>query len=160
MVAATAAADPAEESTDRLVGIGYKAGNGVGFLGADVVVDPIPHLGVEVQGAVFPVSVNNETSNGWAIATELRSYLAAHGSTPYASIGVVYAHLELGTASASATGTFANLGYEWRWRMGLRVHVGGGVGYLTKAEAMDGPNTATIGGKVYPNIEAGVRYMF
>jgi hypothetical protein len=171
VLAAPAAAQPSETpppvapaaapANQKLVGVGYKAGNGVGFLGADLVIDPIPHLGFELQGSMFPMSANNESSMGYAVAPELRGYLfAGPRSTPYVSVGAVYAHITLGTATASATGTFANIGYEWRWGVGLGLHLGAGVGYLTKAEAMDGPNTVTLGGKVNPNIELGLRYMF
>jgi hypothetical protein len=147
---------------ERMFGLGYKAGNGIGFLGADLVIDPIPHLGVDLQAAFMPVSTNTgETSNIYAVAPALDYYLfAGDRSTPYISAGVVYASLKLGGASASALGTFANVGYEWKWPFGLGVQLGGGVGYIAKAEATDGTTMVSIGGKLNPNLEIGLRYMF
>ena len=174
LLAATAAAEPppapgapgAPVAPTKLLGVGYKAGNGVGFLGADLVIDPIPHLGFDLQGSLLPLTIQNangttESGTGYAVAPAVRGYLFdGQRSTPYLSVGMVYAHITVGTATASATGTFANVGYEWRWSFGLGIHVGGGVGYLTKAEAMDGPNMVTLGGKVNPNLELGLSYMF
>jgi hypothetical protein len=173
LLTATAAAEPPGATTpeapaapQKLLGVGYKAGNGVGFLGADLIVNPIPHLGFDLQGSLFPVTIqspNGMTSSatGYAIAPAVRGYLYdGQRSTPYLSVGAVYARLTLDTVTAAATGTFANLGYEWRWSFGLGIHVGGGVGYLTKAEATDGVRTVSFGGKVNPNLEFGLSYMF
>jgi hypothetical protein len=151
-----------------MFGIGYKAGNGVGFLGADLIVNPIPHLGFDLQASFEPMSVTtigpgaSTTESGllWAIVPAVTGYLFPRGSTPYLSAGMVYAHLGLETASATVTGTFANIGYEWKWKSGLGLQLGGGVGYITHGEAMSGNATIEVGGKLNPNLEIGLRYMF
>jgi hypothetical protein len=152
-------------ATNKMFGVGYKAGNGIGFLGADILVAPVPHFALDVQGAFMPVSISgpnvNDSANIYAVAPAVQySLWDGQRSTPYVSVGMVYAHLALGGATASVLGEFANLGYEWRWQSGLGIQLGGGVGYIAHGEASNGTNMVTIGGKVNPNIELGLRYMF
>src|SRR4051794_3413570 len=40
---------PAEEVVSRHVGVGYKIGNGLGFVGADLLIEPIEHLTFDLQ---------------------------------------------------------------------------------------------------------------
>jgi hypothetical protein len=149
------------ESDGKMLGVGYKAGNGIGFLGADVIIDPTPHLGFDVHAAFLPVSSGDDSGTIYAIAPAVQGYLfAGNRSTPYASAGVVYATLTLGNATASVLGTFVNVGYEWRWASGFGIQLGGGVGYIKKAEATDGTSMVSFGGTVNPNLEIGLRYRF
>jgi hypothetical protein len=155
---------PAPAPAAKMFGVGYKAGNGIGFLGADILVAPIPHMAIDIQGAFMPVTVvgpnTNDSGTVYAVAPALQFSLWDGRSTPYISAGMVYAHLALGGATASVLGTFGNVGYEWRWQSGLGIQLGGGVGYINKGEASNGTSMVTIGGKVNPNIELGLRYMF
>jgi len=59
-------------------------------------------------------------------------------STPYLSLGYVYATLTLDNVRASLHGGFANAGYEWKWRSGLAILVGGGAAVLASISATDG----------------------
>ena len=161
LLGSIAHADATDTPDSKMVGIGYKAGNGIGFLGGDLIVNPMPHLGLDLHAAVFPVSGNGENGLIYAVAPAVQGFLfAGQRSTPYVSVGVVYAHLTLGGATASVLGTFVNVGYEWRWRSGLGVQLGGGIGYINKAEATDGQSMVSFGGNINPNLEIGVRYMF
>jgi hypothetical protein len=148
------------------LGVGYKLGDGIGFEGADVIISPAPHIVVDLFGSIFPVdSVSatgtTTTTNGYAFAPGVQYHLRDEGaSTPYAAVGLQYAHLTLDGVSASAAGFYANLGYEWKWSWGLGVQLGGGLQYLQKGEATSGTTTLTFGGSVKPNLEFGLRYMF
>jgi len=158
-------APPVPPAQQKMFGVGYKAGNGVGFLGADLLFDPIPHFGLDLQANFMPMTVatptGNETGTIWAVAPAVHGYLFdGQRSTPYLSVGMVYAHLALESATASVTGTFANVGYEWKWASGLGIELGAGVGYITHGEAMSATSKIEIGGTVNPNIELGFRYLF
>lgn len=50
-----APAEPEEPSSKRL-GLGYKIGNGLGFVGADVIVNVVDHLSLDLQ-------VNHESTD-------------------------------------------------------------------------------------------------
>lgn len=147
---------------DKRLGIGYKLGNGIGFYGGDVVIDPLPHLSLDLYAAYVSQSDDaGSTATGWAIAPAVQGELfTGQRSTPYVAIGMQYVSLSLGNATASGTGFFANLGYEWKWRSGLGIQLGGGVQHLSRVEATDGVRNVSTGGKTAPNIELGVRYMF
>jgi hypothetical protein len=144
------------------VGVGYKLGNGIGFYGGDVVVNPLPHLSLDLYGAYVSQDADGGgTATGWALAPAVQGALFAGArSTPYVALGLQYVSLTLGGATASGTGFFVNLGYEWKWRSGLGIQLGGGIQHLSAIEATDGVTSVRTGGKTAPNIEFGVRYMF
>ncbi len=137
-------------------GIGYKAGNGVGFAGLDLIVSPFKHLSFELQGSSFFGGFDS----GFAIAPGVVGAWHDQGSTPYVKLGAIYIHATLDDAVVDGTGGFANIGYEWKWDYGLGIQLGGGVGYLQELKAVSGNESVTIGGKVSPNLEIGVRYRF
>jgi hypothetical protein len=151
---ATATAEDVAPS-DPLLGVGYKIGNGIGFLGADILVTPLPHVSLDVHVAYAP-----GFDSAYAMAPALQAHLFTGRSTPYAAVGMQYVWARLGEVTASGTGFFANLGYEWKWTWGLGVQLGGGVQRLNEISATDGTRTATVGGKVAPNLEVGLRYRF
>jgi len=155
---ATAEVTPPEKT----LGIGYKLGNGIGFLGGDVIVHPIPHLTFDLYGTYFQLKASTgETGSGWAAAPAVQYHLfAGQRSSPYAALGMQYVHLAIAGATGDGYGGYANVGYEWKWRFGLGIQLGAGVQYLTKATATSGQMTITTGGQVAPNLELGVRYMF
>ena len=145
------------EGTDRHLGVGYKIGNGLGFVGADIVVSPIPHLALDLQANHY---ASGEAS-GFGYAPGLQLFLWDKGrSTPYFSAGYIHLKLGLRNVTASGSGYFANFGYEWKWPFGLGILVGGGLGYLNDVSATDGITTVTAPGGAHFNIEAGLRYMF
>jgi hypothetical protein len=148
------------------LGVGYKLGDGIGFEGADIIVSPAPHIVLDLFGSIFPVNAvtaggATTTTNGYAFAPGVQYHLRDEGqSTPYAAVGLQYAHLTLDGASATAVGFYANLGYEWKWTSGFGILLGGGLQYIQKAEATSGTTTVTFGGSVMPNLEFSLRYMF
>ncbi len=156
-----ATASHADEATAiRRVGLGYKIGNGIGFTGADVIINPMPHLVLDLHSAYFTLETVNDTSTGFALAPAIQGELRAQGSTPYAAVGLQYVHISVGEVTASGKGFFANLGYEWKWPSGLGILLGGGIQHLNEIEAHDATHAIKTGGKTAPNLEFGVRYMF
>jgi hypothetical protein len=155
LVLTLAAVSPAraEEVTDKSVGIGYKLGNGIGFIGADLILALVPAVTLDLQFAFLPV----DDGTVWATAPALQfRFLPRRVGTPYLAIGMQFAYLSTDNDSASAWGGFANLGYEWRFRGGLGILLGAGVQYLAEAKS----GTTSIGGDVNPNFEVGLRYFF
>src|SRR5450759_5354287 len=66
---------PAEEpphvdppATATHLGIGYKIGNGLGFLGGDIVVSPIPHVVLDLQANTFSANTSSGTATGFGLA--------------------------------------------------------------------------------------------
>jgi hypothetical protein len=157
---------PTTSHADKLLGVGFKLGDGIGFYGADVIVSPLPHVAVDLYGTVVRMSATSpsgmtQTGTGYAAAPAIQYHLfAGNRSTPYAAIGLQYVHLTLGDVTGSGTGGFVNAGYEWKWQSGLGIELGGGVQYIQKVEATNGTTTLTMGGKAAPNLEFGIRYRF
>ncbi len=147
---------------EKLFGIGYKLGDGIGFLGGDVIINPVPHVSIDLYGTYLPLTASNgENGTAYAFAPAIQGHLfAGRRSTPYAAVGLQYVHATLGDAVASGNGFFANLGYEWKSQSGFGVLLGGGVQYLQKVEATNGTTMVSIGGQLNPNLELGIRYMF
>jgi hypothetical protein len=146
----------------KRLGVGYKAGNGIGFLGGDVIVNVVPHVAIDAQASYFSLATSDgQTGTGYGLAPAVHGELyVGQRSTPYAAVGLQYASLTVGSATGTGAGGFVNLGYEWKWQSGLGIQLGGGVQYLSKIEATDGNTTLMTGGKVNPNLEIGLRYMF
>jgi hypothetical protein len=147
---------------ERVLGVGYKLGNGIGIFGADVIINPVPHLSIDLYGTYVQISDGKgDNGTGYAAAPALQYHVFDHRrSTPYAAVGMQYVHLTLGSAAASGTGVFANLGYEWKWASGFAIQLGGGIQHISKVEASDGTRMVTTGGQTAPNLELGFRYMF
>jgi hypothetical protein len=155
----------AEETEAHSVGVGYKIGNGIGFLGADVVLRLISHVVFDLQANYVSVSEtvyggSSQTVSGYGFAPTVQFQLKPIGHTPYLGIGMVYVHESLNDATASATGLLINAGYEWRFASGVGVLVGGGIDDLGKLSATNGTTTIEQSGGVIFNLESGVRYYF
>jgi hypothetical protein len=158
-IVATRAAS-AEETAPHVIGAGYKIGNGVGFMGADIVAR-LPHLSVDLQANYLSAGEpGGQTATGWAIAPTLDAQLRSVGHTPYIGVGLVYLHLSLEGVTATATGYLFNAGYEWRFDSGIGILVGGGFAYVPKVQATNGTTTISENIGFAPNLEAGVRYFF
>ena len=142
-------------------GLGYKIGNGLGFLGGDVIVGPAPHVALELQVSFFSANVGDgRTARGYGLAPALHLYMRDPGrSTPYLALGYAYATLTLDDVTAKVHGPFINVGYEWKWSNGLAILVGGGASRVTSARATDGFTTVDYPGGWFFNLEAGLRYM-
>lgn len=156
----------AEETAAQPIGIGYKIGNGIGFLGADVVVRAVPHVALDLQANYLSEAVDTgygttDTATGYGLAPTLQLQLKEIGHTPYLGIGFAYVHLSLRDVTGSASALLVNFGYEWRFASGVGVLVGGGIADIGSISAMssDGTSISESGGVRF-NIEAGVRYYF
>ncbi len=156
----------AEETAANPIGIGYKIGNGIGFLGADVVVRAVPHLALDLQANYLSEAVDTgygtaETATGYGLAPTLQFQFKPVGHTPYIGVGFAYVHLSLRDVTGSASALLVNAGYEWRFASGVGVLVGGGIADIGSINAMssDGTSISETGG-VHFNLEAGVRYYF
>ena len=156
----------AEETDGHPVGVGYKIGNGIGFLGADVVVRAIPHLALDLQANYLSEAVNTgytttDTATGYGLAPTLQFQFKTVGHTPYIGLGFAYVHLSLRDATGTTSALLVNFGYEWRFASGVGVMVGGGIADIGGINVVgsDGTSISASGG-VHANIEAGVRYYF
>jgi hypothetical protein len=151
---------PEGPATNSHVGIGYKIGNGLGFLGADAIVSPVPHLALDFQISVFSVATPAGSADGMGLAPMLQVYFNDPGrSTLYLGVGWIHAAASLQNVNASVSGWAANLGYEWKWQSGFGILLGGGVAILGNATATDGTTTVSISGGVHPNLEVSFRFM-
>jgi hypothetical protein len=140
------------------VGVGYKLGNRLSFLGADVIVAPIEHLALDFQASV----ISESSVSGYGIAPALQGRLnAGQTHSPYVALGFLWMKAKLGAQSGSAAGGFLNVGYEWRWSSGLGILLGGGISTLAnEIRLTDGIVIALQPGGLRPNLEAGLRYTF
>jgi opacity protein-like surface antigen len=155
----------AEETDPHPVGVGYKIGNGLGFIGADLLLRLVPHVVFDLQANYLSLSETvyggtTQTVTGYGLAPTVQFQLKPIGHTPYLGIGMVYAHESLNDVTASATGLLVNAGYEWRFASGVGVLVGGGIADVGEISATDGTTTLKQSGGVVFNLEVGVRYYF
>jgi hypothetical protein len=147
------------------LGIGYKIGNGLGFVGADVIARYIPHVAIDLQANYVSASVSETggptlTATGYGLAPTVQAQWKTIGHTPYLGVGLVYVHESLQSVTASAAGFLLNAGYEWRFASGVGVMIGAGIDELGTIHATDGTTTLNQPGGLLFNIEAGVRYFF
>ncbi|MDX2019491.1 MAG: hypothetical protein SF187_04570 [Deltaproteobacteria bacterium] len=155
-----ASAAAAAEAPHTL-GVGYKIGNGLGFLGADAVLGVGEHLSLGLQANYFSdTSELGDKYTGYGVLPFVQYRFRAPGSSPYLSAGPLYAHVRLNDVTAAAYGAVLNAGWEWIWSSGIAINVGAGASYLGKITATDGFTTVERGGGVAFNIEAALRYYF
>jgi hypothetical protein len=160
-MAAPAARAP-DESVSKVLGVGYKVGNKLGFVGGDLVVTPIDHLTLDLQVSWYSASSpTGASATGFGLVPALQYHFkSGWGSSAYIGVGYLYTRISLGDMTKSGRGGALNAGYEWRWPNGLGVLVGGGLAYIGAFELTDGLNTIKSNEGVQPNLEAAVRYMF
>jgi hypothetical protein len=143
------------------LGVGYKIGNGLGFVGGDVVVRVVDHLSLDLQANYASVAVESGgQATGFGLAPGVQGELFARGSTPYLGTGPLYIRMTWEGLVASGWGFFANVGWHWKWSNGLGILLGAGVGHLASIQATDGIRTVRASGGTHFNIESGLRYMF
>ena len=142
----------------RKLGIGYKIGNGVGFAGGDIVINPVEHLSIDLQANYASVGTNRGTATGFALAPGLQGHLrAGQQSGPYVGAAFIYLKMGVDGDSVSLTAMAFNVGWEWKWNSGLGIILGGGVGHIMNVSASNG---VEYNGKTTMfNLEAGIRYM-
>jgi hypothetical protein len=161
VASAAPSAVPSPPPPEKRLGVGFKIGNGLGFVGGDLIVAPIDHLAFDLQASWLSDKLDTGTATGYGFAPGVQGRLfAGQVSTPYVALGLLYAHLALNGVTASATGFFMNIGYEWRWDFGLGILLGAGVGHLGTVHATDGVTSLDSPGGTHFNLEAGVRYSF
>ena len=160
--AARAQNEPSPEAVaSKHLGIGYKIGNGLGFVGGDVLVSPVDHITLDLQANWFSLSSGGSSASGYGLAPALQLHLfSGYRSSPYLGLGYLYATITLEGVTASASGGFVNAGYEWRFPSGLGILLGGGISYLGNVNATNGVETVDSPGGTHPNLEVGLRYMF
>jgi hypothetical protein len=145
----------------KRIGAGYKIGNGLGFVGGDLIIAPVEHLSLDLQANWFSAASGDSSASGYGLAPALQFHLFdGQVSSPYAGVGYIYATLSLDGVTASAQGVFANVGYEWRWDSGFGILLGGGVGHLGAIRATNGVQTVEAPGGTHFNLEVGFRFMF
>jgi hypothetical protein len=154
------AEEQAQPPPPQRVGVGYKIGNGLGFVGADVVLGLVDHLSLDLQVNYASVSTALGQASGFGFAPAVHGELFPKGSTPYLALGYVYLKLKVSDVEGAASGYFANLGYNWKWTSGLGIVLGAGVVFVPKVTATNGVETFENSGGAHFNIEAGIRYMF
>ena len=161
-VAPALAEEEPEPTPRKHVGIGFKIGNGMGFVGGDLIISPIDHVTLDLQASYLSTGVNGGgTATGYGLAPTLQGHLfSGQRSSPYIGVGMLYATLTLDNVTASASGVVGNVGYEWRWPSGLGILLGGGIAYLGGIHATDGVTTVDAPAFTHVNIEAGLRFMF
>src|SRR6185503_2076064 len=95
---ATESTPPAQAEISKRVGAGYKIGNGLGFVGADVIVNVVDHVALDVQGHWLSFdSGGGGTATGWGLGGELQLFWKkGHVSSPYLGLGLAHARLSLG----------------------------------------------------------------
>jgi hypothetical protein len=149
----------------RRFGIGWVAGNGLGFRGAEVIVAPWRRLAFELQvsqrdAKLEGASSTDETASGWGVAPLVRAYLRPHGTTPYAAAGASVTRFTYRSLEWTSKGVFATAGVELRQSSRLRLVVGAGVGYSPAVSVSDGSVGIRRDRYRGVNIELGLRWMF
>jgi hypothetical protein len=159
-VTETPARSDAEVS--KRLGVGYKAGNGWGFIGGDVIINVVDHVSLDLQLNWDREDVGGgRLASGWAFGGEVQlSLKSGQVSSPYLGLGLSRGSLSLDDISASGFWYFANAGYEFRWRSGLGILLGLGIIHVTGVHAQSATNQLDLSGATGPNLEAGLRYMF
>lgn len=159
LVATVARADDAPAPRTPRVGVGWQGGNGLGLVGADVIVFASPRVAVDLQLAYHREDVGYVSLTSYAIAPAVRAYLRPEGFTPYASLGVAVVRKALGSQVWNRTGVFANAGPEWRSSSGARFFLGAGIAYWPAVRASDGSEGIAEDRYLGMNLELGLRFM-
>jgi hypothetical protein len=129
LLGTVARADDAPETHSPRVGVGWQMGNGLGALGADVIVLAAERLAIDVHLAYGRPDYGYTSMTSYAAAPALRAYLRREGFTPYAAVGVSVIRRTVDSLTWTRAKVFTNVGPEWRWPSGFRVFLGAGLGY-------------------------------
>lgn len=105
---------------NNTLGVGYKLGNGLDFVGADLIYNPLPNLSLDLQIASLPGRVG--------FAPQVQYHLDPLNG-PYVGVGYL---------ASTFSGVFGNVG--WNLRPFPNVGVQAGVGYQRLIGAPDGLN--------------------
>ena len=93
----------AEEVASKHLGVGYKIGNGLGFVGGDILVSPIDHLTFDLQANWFSATSSGTSANGYGLAPAVQfHFFKGQRSSPYIGVGLLYATLTLDGITSSA----------------------------------------------------------
>lgn len=152
-IALAALAAPAQASplTDGLgFAAGYKVGNGLGLLGADVVVMPAARWALDLQLA--------KSATGVDFAPALQYQFDNAGD--YVALGYERTAYEVLGQVMGRNGLFANVGRQWQPLPWLGVIAGIGYQYGFGARDTVADQTVDTPGYGGLNVELGVRYVF
>jgi hypothetical protein len=147
-------------ATATHLGLGYKIGNGLGFVGGDLIISPVPHVALDLQASTFTATAGPLKADGYGLAPALHIEIREPGrSTPYIGAGYLRVSVSMDGVRDGASGGFVNGGYEWKWSSGLGIILGGGIGYLGDIRISTGNALLYRDGGWLPMLEAGLRFM-
>ena len=136
--------------------VGYRAGNGLGWLGLTGAVDLSPRFALGLEGG----PVLDEPDRGALVLLTGQLRARAGRSTPYLSFGYARRLVHVGDVALAHGGAVLNVGYQRA--IGAQLTVQLAVGLRTMSEAVGwrtAPSTrVTEPGYVAPNLELGLRY--
>ncbi len=122
---------PVQEVVSKHVGVGYKIGNGLGFVGGDLIIAPNDHVAFNLQANWFSASANGETATGFGLAPGVQFRIKeAPAHPPTSGSGTCTPRCRWATRPRPGQGGFLNAGYEWRFPGGFGILLGGGLSYL------------------------------
>lgn len=160
LVGRVARADDAPAVRTTHVGLGWHGGNGLGYLGGDVIVFASQRLALDVQLAFHREDLGMASLTSYAVAPAVRAYLRGEGFTPYAAVGAFLVRKTAGSLTWNRTGVFANVGPEWRSPSGFRIFLGAGLRYAPAVAVSNASDRIEEDREHGVNLEFGVRYMF
>ena len=141
---------------DGRVGVGYKAGNGHGLAGAELLVGLTPSLSANLYGA----AIWQDGGRGFALAPTLQLGGRGRPSAPYLSLGVEVVQVWFDDIAARGFGVLVNAGYELALGRELALQLGVGLRGLQEVSGTSGMTTVSQRSFVAPNAELGLRYRF
>lgn len=143
----------------RTLGVGIKVGSGMGFIGGDIVINPVEHLSIDLQANHALVGTNRGTASGVGLVPGIQwHFRAGQQSGPYLGAALIYWKLGVDGDKVSATGMAFNIGWEWKGTSGFGIILGGGVAHIMNVSTTTG--LKYNGQTTMPSFEFGVRYMF
>ena len=143
---------------DRIVGVGFHAGNFIGPLAFDFIIRPLPHIAVDLQAGYWSSASD---ARGLAVAPQLQwEFRRGWRSTPYAGLAFRYEEDWLEGVRATSKGGFLVGGWQFRWRSGFGVLLGGGVLYMTSVTLNTPRASYWSSGGWFGTYEVGARYFF
>src|SRR5947208_2950963 len=73
-----------EAAASKMLGVGYKIGNGLGFVGADAIISPVDQLSFDLQANWLNVKSGTMSASGYGLAPSVQVHLfKGQVSSPY-----------------------------------------------------------------------------
>lgn len=136
--------------------VGYRAGNGLGWLGLCAAVDVSPRAALGLEGG----PVLDDAADGAQVSLVGQLRLRASGSTPYLSFGHTRRWVHVGDVPLVNGGWLANAGYQRALGRRLELQLAIGLRVMGEAVGRDSAPVTRVSqpGYVAPNLELGLRY--